>query len=121
MPSARSLRQILIVEDDLPVADVLQAALEGCYHVDCVGSVSEACALLRTTHIDVALIDSILPDGHGTEVAELARLLGTRVVWMSGYPDEVLQLEACGAVLLQKPFSLGLLRVTLRMVLTSTQ
>jgi CheY-like chemotaxis protein len=51
---------ILIVEDDPLVVEVMVASLESDYHVSSVNTVAAALAFLRTSHVDVALIDKIL-------------------------------------------------------------
>jgi DNA-binding NarL/FixJ family response regulator len=63
---------LLIVEDEPLVTDVLRETLEVEYCVSCAKTVAEAFALLRTSHIDIALVDSVLPDGRGGDVAEFA-------------------------------------------------
>ena len=69
---------ILIVEDDPLIVDVMVASLELEYRVSSVNTVGAALAFLRTSHVDVVLIDKILPDGRGTEVACLANDLAQR-------------------------------------------
>ena len=54
---------ILIVEDEPLVLDVLQTMLETEYRVSSASTVEEAHAILRTSHIDLVLIDAVLPDG----------------------------------------------------------
>ena len=78
---------ILIVEDDPLVVEVMVASLESDYHVSSVNTVAAALAFLRMSRVDVALIDKILPDGRGTEVAWLAGNIGAAVIEMSGYPQ----------------------------------
>jgi DNA-binding response OmpR family regulator len=48
---------ILVVEDEPSVLEVLQATLEESYRVSSVGTVGEACAFLRTSHVDLVLVD----------------------------------------------------------------
>ena len=78
---------ILIVEDEPMIVEVLQAMLELEYRVSSVNTVDEALAFLRTSHVDAVLLDNVLPDGRGTEVACFADTLGTAVIEMSGYPE----------------------------------
>jgi DNA-binding response OmpR family regulator len=116
MPKAASY-QLLLVEDDPLVAGVLRDILEAEYKVDCATSIGEASARLRTARIHLALVDSILPDGRGSELDQLARDMGTRVIHMSGHPDELSHLNACDGPYLQKPFSMSVLLNTLRQAL----
>ena len=67
---------VLIVEDDPLIVDVVVASLELEYRVSSVNTVGAALAFLRTSHVDVVLIDSVLPDGRGAEVARFADGIG---------------------------------------------
>jgi DNA-binding response OmpR family regulator len=95
---------LLIVEDEPLVADVLREILEAEYRVSCAKTAAEAFAFLRTSHIDIALVDSVLPDGPGGNVAEFAEKSGVAVIAMSGHPQEIAGFEHCNAPHLQKPF-----------------
>ena len=109
--------RLLLVEDDTLVADVLREILETEYLVDCAASVSEALTLLRGSHIHLALIDSTLPDGRGSDLDQPARDTGTRIIHMSGDPEPLLHPAMRGGPYLQKPFSATVLLNTLRQVL----
>ena len=50
---------ILIVEDDPLIVDVMVASLESDYRVSSVNTVGAALAFLRTSHVDVVLIDNV--------------------------------------------------------------
>ena len=67
---------ILIVEDDPFIVEVLTAMLELDYSISSANSVGEALAFLRTSHVDVVLVDMVLPDGRGAEVACVAEGVG---------------------------------------------
>lgn len=103
---------VLIVEDEPLVLDVLQTMLETLYHVSSAPTVAEAQAILRTSHIDVALIDSVLPDGRGADVAVLAYNVGAAVIEMTGDPQEHIGLVASGRPHLFKPFRANVLLAT---------
>ena len=109
--------RLLLVEDDELVADVLREILETEYLVDCAASVSEALAVLRSSHVHLALIDSTLPDGRGSDLDEPAKNMGTRVIHMSGHPEAQSHRRGPSAPHLQKPFSATVLLSTLRQVL----
>jgi len=104
---------ILIVEDEPMVADVLQATLESTYRVNSVGTVQEALAFMQTSHVDVALVDSILPDGRGTDVISFAARVGTAVISMSGYPADMAGVRSDQRHL-SKPFGAGVLLITVK-------
>ena len=109
--------RLLLVEDDALVADILRDILETEYLVDCAASVSEARTLLRTSHVHLALVDSTLPDGNGSELDQLASDMGIRVIHMSGNPEPVAHQPTHRRPHLQKPFSAAVLLNTLRQVL----
>lgn len=104
---------VLVVEDDLRVADLVRRALrKGGYDVLYALDAEQALMLLeeRGTPPDVLLADVLMPGMNGSELAErvVARFPTVRVLLMSGYTNE--QLARAGApgthaALLQKPFS----------------
>ena len=104
---------ILIVEDDPFALDVLQTMLETEYRVSSACTVEEAHAILRRSHIDVALIDSVLPDGRGADLAVFAGKLGAAVIEMTGDPQEHIGLVASGRQHLFKPFVANVLLATI--------
>jgi DNA-binding NtrC family response regulator len=104
---------ILIVEDEPLVAECLQEMLVSEYHVSSANTVREALAFLRTSHVHVALVDSVLPDGHGDEIAAYAEAYGTAVIEMSGYPQVMADLERSDRPHLLKPFATDVLFSTI--------
>ena len=65
---------ILLVEDETLIREALASllALEDDLEVVArAGSVAEAKAVLRSTEVDVALLDLQLPDGDGIDLAEV--------------------------------------------------
>jgi PAS domain S-box-containing protein len=106
---------ILVAEDEDPVREVL---LGHGFRVLAAGSLQEALALARVPgqRIDLLLSDIVMPHGSGPELEEmlLEERPGLRVLYMSGYADDLLQGRGRSAVmrdLLAKPFtSLALLR-----------
>lgn len=77
---------ILLIEDDLPLADGLARALrrEG-YRVDVAGTVADACRALDAQSYGVVVLDLGLPDLDGSEVLNhlVARKLDTPVLVLS--------------------------------------
>src|SRR4051812_39204822 len=104
---------VLIVEDDPLIVDVMVASLESDYRVSSVNTVGGALAFLRTSHVDVVLVDTVLPDGRGTEVACIARNVGAAVIEMSGYPQVMEDLERSERLHLLKPFGVQVLLSTI--------
>jgi DNA-binding response OmpR family regulator len=108
---------VLIVEDEPLVLDVLREALEPEYRVHCARTAGEGFAYLRAFHIDIALVDRILPDGHGEDVAAFAEKMGTAVIAMSGHPEDTDGVRNRGGPYLLKPFGASLLLSTVGAVL----
>lgn len=105
-------RRVLVVEDNLDMAAMLERALGDRFHVEHVATVSRAIATLHARPPNAVLSDVMLPDGTGYEV--LAAVRGSRdleklpVVLVSalGEADErVRGLEAGADDYLAKPFS----------------
>ena len=112
---------VLIVEDEASVLDALQTTLETEYRVSSACTVEEAHAILRTSRIDVALIDAVLPDGRGADLAVFAEEVGAAVIEMTGYPQDMVDLEAGGHQHLFKPFGANVLLSTVGHVLHEHQ
>ena len=108
---------VLVVEDEPLVLDVIQATLEDSYLVSSAGTVEEANAILRTSHIDVALIDNVIPDGRGADVAIVAEEVGVTIIKMTGYSSESVDQDASGRPHLFKPFALNTLLSTVESAL----
>jgi two-component system cell cycle sensor histidine kinase/response regulator CckA len=121
--SDRGSETILLVEDEEEVRAVLhQILVNRGYRVLQAGSGEEALVISRLHRgaVHLLLTDVTMPEMKGTELAQ--RLLSerpqTRVVFMSGYNDELLSESGVGTPLcLQKPFSPKTLGETVRAVL----
>jgi two-component system, OmpR family, catabolic regulation response regulator CreB len=103
---------ILIVEDEPSVLEVLQETLEESYRVSSVGTVGDACAFLRTSHVDLVLVDWGLPDGHGDVVAAYAETRNVAAIMMSGHPNGMDGVQNNSRPYLMKPFGLKTLSAT---------
>jgi len=107
--------KVLIVEDDLMIADMAEDVLiEGGYEVCGIArTVAEAVALSRHHKPDLALIDLRLADGGlGTEIAaQLAPFCGLGILYATGNMSQVDLTTADGHACLAKPYrSADLLR-----------
>lgn len=80
---------ILLVEDDPLVLEVLEAILIDEYQTSTARTVSDALACLNCQHIDLILLDTVLPDGKGESIAIFADNCRIPVISVSGYPDEI--------------------------------
>lgn len=112
--------QILIVDDEPNIRHLLQQTLsEEQYKVQTAGSVSEALEKLYETSFALAIVDLLLPDVNGLQLAEAIRIIdpGTPVVLISAYGTPAFEGMASHPAIrhyLHKPFSLdrllGLIR-----------
>lgn len=115
--------KILLVEDDVPVAELLADALEQDGHETTVThSGEEALQRLQEARPDVVFLDLLLPGMSGIAVLERIRWIDQRlpVVLITGHPDpsRVQEARRFGVTdVIEKPFILknytdALLRVT---------
>ena len=125
----RGTETVLVVEDEPGVGGFLASALKGLgYRVleaaDGPGALEVASA--HAGPIDVLLTDVVMPGLNGRELADrmLGRCPSTRVIFMSGYADDVVLRKGVqnGQVdFLQKPFSTDALSEKIRQVLVPTR
>ena len=98
--------KVLIVEDDLMLADFAEAILvEHGYEISGIArTVADAVALARDARPDLVILDLRLADGGlGTEVAAQLRLLGRPgVLYITGNMSQVAL--TCGDACLAKPY-----------------
>jgi CheY-like chemotaxis protein len=100
--------RVLIVDSERAILDFVAAVLVdlGCT-VKCAGSAREAKALANAEKFDLALVEVMLPDGRGEELAGLLRRAGTRTTLMSGHPDGIRLGRAAPDKFLAKPFGVS--------------
>jgi DNA-binding response OmpR family regulator len=110
---------ILLVEDDPQVADVLAEALTEIYRTSRARTEREACACLNSSRIGLIVLDRGLPDGRGENLIAMAERIGVPIVAMSGYPDEIRNLEESGRPHLIKPFGVTAFLARIELVLNS--
>jgi PAS domain S-box-containing protein len=116
---------ILLVEDDLQVRNLARTILEGLgYTVLAASGGEEALQLLETCTSEphLLLTDVVMPNMDGRRLFELvvARIPGTRVLYMSGYTNNVIAHRGVldfGVHFIQKPFSVQALALKVREVL----
>ncbi len=114
---------ILLVEDEPGVRRFVATFLRGCgYEVIESADGEEALANCATAMPDLLLTDVVMPKMSGTELVALARSAqpALRVLFMSGYSDEVLSWpndSPRGTAFIQKPFTLNDLTTKVREVL----
>jgi CheY-like chemotaxis protein len=123
----RSPATILIVEDEPAVRGLVKQTLEGFgYSVLEAGDGYEALRVIEDSprQIDLVLTDVIMPLMDGHELATRLRLLRpqTKVIFMSGYADDVLAFHGISQpeiVLIQKPFTVMELEGKVAMALSA--
>jgi DNA-binding NtrC family response regulator len=104
--------QILIVDDEPGIRHLLQQTLaEEKYKVQTAGSVFEALEKLHDTSFALAIVDLLLPDVDGLQLAEAIRIIdpGTPVILISAYGTPAFEGMASHPAIrhyLHKPFSL---------------
>jgi PAS domain S-box-containing protein len=91
--SAQPLR-VLLIEDTPADAQLIQDILRSpSFEVTPVERLSDALAMLRSTHVDVILLDLMLPDRHGAETLH-KQAAGIPIVVITGNGDEQTALDA---------------------------
>lgn len=115
--------RILIVEDDLVMADFLEEVLVDIGHEVCgiAGTVDAGVDQLRRDRPDVAILDMKLGlSGFGTDIANRlgdAQDLGrTGILYLTGQPDRVLREARFGHACLTKPYMPDTLELALTIV-----
>ncbi|MDR1441400.1 MAG: response regulator transcription factor [Bifidobacteriaceae bacterium] len=114
--------RILIVEDEAELANVVarHLAKEG-YQVAVAGSIAEARAILRTHSQNLVVLDVMLPDGSGFDLApEIRRTSSAPIIFATALGEDssvVKGLEAGGDDYITKPFNLGVLSARVKSLL----
>ena len=116
MPQLTSARSILVVDDDVPLRQVIESGLRGAgYLVIGTAGREEVLALLLSKRFDLVITDVLMPDIEGTEVIKAVKTYqpDAAILAMSGggshiTPELCLTIaSAMGAgVPLMKPFEM---------------
>jgi len=119
--------RVLVVDDELYIADLVATALryEG-FQVGKAGSGRDALSCAAADRPDLIVLDVMLPDFDGFEVARRLRSSGQRVPILfltarDGTEDKVRGLSGGGDDYVTKPFSLEELIARVRAILRRTQ
>jgi PAS domain S-box-containing protein len=107
--SAGGHETILVAEDAALIRSLVRAILEEKGYVVLEAASADEALRLAESHsgpIHLLLTDVIMLGRSGVELAAalVARRPGLRVIYMSGYTDRDMDIDAPGAVFLQKPF-----------------
>ena len=122
-PAIPFTRPVLVVDDDDAVRTVLVDDLRARgYQVIDVDRGSKALALLGNTRFAVAVIDFLMPEMNGAELARKARQFVPQlpIIFISGYADTLALDAIAGAVVLRKPFELDQLDRLVRELANTT-
>jgi len=114
--------RILVVEDDLVLADGLKVGLR--LHgatLDVVASCADGQAALATDEFDAVVLDLMLPDGSGLDLLTSLRAKGDRIpvlllTALDEVPDRIKGLDAGADDYLGKPFDLDELAARVRTI-----
>ena len=113
--------RILIVEDERPIADLIQLSLEGAgYHCDCVYDGIAAADLITNQQFDLILLDVMLPGASGFELMDYIRPTGMPVIFLTAkadVSDRVRGLHLGADDYLAKPFEIIELQARVEAVL----
>jgi CheY-like chemotaxis protein len=114
LPKAR----ILVVDDEALVRSMLLDVLAALgYETDGAVSAPEALALFTHNDYDLVVIDFLMPEMNGAELADRLRLQtpGVKILMTTGLEDDpaLARAQAQGALVLQKPMSIDRLRTAI--------
>ena len=102
--------RILIVEDEKPIANLIDLNLSSCgYQCTCVYDGLAAADLLEENTFDLILLDIMLPGANGFELMDQIRPTGTPVIFITArgsVADRVQGLRAGADDYLVKPFEI---------------
>lgn len=118
--------RILLVEDNLPLAKLLAAKLSQTYVLDHAANLETGRYLLDTHDYDLLVLDLILPDGNGLELAAYAKTNGLRLptLFLTAEVDLAQKITCLSyerADYLHKPFSVAELQSRIRLLLNQPE
>ena len=117
---ARTIKRILVVEDDPLVSEVVVDELDGLYDTSRAENSAAAMECLRAGVIDAMLLDCTLPGGLDPHLVPMADSSGVPVILMSGHPDMMERVPGVPRPCIQKPFSLTALLDTIERVVPAS-
>lgn len=114
-------KSVLLVEDDLSVAEALAHALKNDYHVTAITRGCDALDSAKHNNYDLIVLDLNLPDMSGLAVCQQLNsiLMGVPVLILTAEASvltKIKLLDAGASDYLTKPFSLGELKARLRVL-----
>ena len=116
------MKRVLIVEDELIIADILEEVLvdDGFEVCGIARGVQEALTLAEQHSPELAVVDVQLIDGQGTDLAPvLIQRFGTGIIYTTGNIEAVI--NAVGHACLRKPFRLAWIKQALGITLQRSE
>ena len=120
-------QKVLLIEDELVLAEIVLESLQSRgFSVSHAATIAEGLNLYYTHSPAVIVLDVMLPDGSGLELARQLRNLGTElpIIFLTSksLPQDVVDgFESGGNDYLKKPFSLEELIVRIRALLSKSR
>ncbi|RJP34128.1 MAG: response regulator [Candidatus Omnitrophota bacterium] len=118
-----SNKSILLIEDDIATQRAYKAVCKGDYVIHTGSTVKEAKAILETEHIDLLLLDHLLPDGTGLDFIDSLCQNGFSkpIIVITAYPSRELVNRYLGLDVVQqllvKPVDPSLLQFAIQHIL----
>ena len=117
--------RILIVEDEKPIADLLDMSLTSAgYSCDCLDNGAAAADAVESRRYDLILLDVMLPGIDGFELMEYLAPLGIPVIFItarSAVKDKIKGLRLGADDYIVKPFEIAELLARVRMAIRHTR
>jgi DNA-binding NtrC family response regulator len=119
------ITDVLVVDDDVKICRIIHWMLsDEQYNVQTSQSVADALRAVEQKHFDAYVIDCILPDGSGLDVAKRIRSKwgAAPIILISGYDPRVVALNAEKlriSEFLEKPFSRDIICETVKKAIGS--
>jgi two-component system, OmpR family, response regulator len=116
-----AMKNLLLVEDDASIARQLLSHFQKAWNITWAATSDEAYAAIDRTRFDIAVLDRMLPDGDGVDIAAYLYDVSyaTRVLMLSqrsAVVDRIEGLEHGADDYLAKPFSLPELKLKLHIL-----
>ena len=121
-------KTILAIDDDITILNTIRSILEGTYEVSLAKSIDIALTILKTTRVDLILLDMNMPDVSGSDFLDFihkdALLYHIPVIIVSsqGTADVIIEVKKKGAIdFVVKPISPNILTEKIRSSLKATR
>ena len=110
------IKTILAIDDDITILNNIRTILKGSYEVSLAKNIDIALTILKTTTIDLILLDMNMPDASGLDFLELIRRdaslyhIPVIIVSSQGTADTIIEIKKKGAIdFVVKPISPNIL------------